>query len=112
MAQCFCKNWINLLHNKFRNKGNMQISFKRNRTEQENNFMKVYNEYGYIDENDDINSVTEKVSVDKHEQAAAEKAVDLLEETNENLNKVIIIREDIIEELNDKLRNLSDEIVE
>ena len=62
-----------------------------------------------------INSATEEVTVVDEvtpEQAAAEEVDDLLKETNETLNKDIIIRDNTIEELNDKLRNLSNENLE
>jgi hypothetical protein len=35
--QCCCNKWIDLLHKKFRDKGNLQSTFKRNRSEKENN---------------------------------------------------------------------------
>ena len=62
-----------------------------------------------------INSATEEVTVVDEvtpEQAAAEEADDLLKETNETLNKDIVIRDNTIEELKDKLRNLSNENLE
>ena len=65
--------------------------------------------------NEDVNSATEEVATvdeDSPVQTAAEEEVNLLKETNEKLNNAIVVREDTIEELNDKLKKLSDENLE
>ena len=59
-----------------------------------------------------INSATGEVTVDDEEtpeQAAAEDAVELLEEKNEKLNKDIATIDNTIEELNVKLKNVYEE---